>query len=42
MERREAEVVEQVVAVLELVELGARNQQEDRLDARVALPQRPA
>src|SRR5580704_10347345 len=42
MERREAEVVEEVVAVFELVQLRARDEQEDRLDAGVALAQRPA
>jgi hypothetical protein len=42
MERCEAEVVEQVFAVFEVVQLRARDQQEDRLDARVALAQRAA
>ena len=42
MERREAEVVEEVFAVLEIVQLRAGDQQQDRLDARVALAQRTA
>ena len=42
MERREAEVVEEIFAVLEIVQLRAGDQQQDRLDARVALAQRAA
>ena len=42
MERREAEVVEQVVAQLEVVQPRAREQQQQRLERRVALAERAA
>ena len=42
VERRHAEVVEQVVAQLEVAELGARHEQQHRLERQVALADRPA
>ena len=42
VERRQAEVVEQVLAQLELAELRAAHEQQDRLERRVALAQRAA
>ena len=42
VERRQAEVVEEVVAQLEVAELGAADEQQQRLEREVALAQRPA